>query len=131
MAEANLNEEVKNELNEIDARIEELNAKIRLADDLEELHKDERFIRVMIDGYFGTEAHRVFELLTTPTPLKRDQIENIEDKLSAIRNVKQYYQTILINARTAPEQIEEERQYRLEITARHSLDNAGSEDKGE
>lgn len=131
MAEANLNEEVKNELQEIDARIEELNAKIRLADDLEELHKDERFIRVMIDGYFGAEAHRVFELLTTPTPLKRDQIENIEDKLSAIRNVKQYYQTILINARTAPEQIEEERQYRLEITARHSLDNAGSEDKGE
>ena len=43
------------------------------------------------------------------------------DKMSAIRNYKHYFKTILIDAAMAPEQIEEEELYRQSITAENSL----------
>lgn len=107
----------KEELAKIDERIESLEKNIQLHKDLEELHSDERFERVMTEAYFDKEAERIFGLLTTPTTLTRDQIDNLNDKMAAIRNVKSFFKTIIINATMAPDQIEEEKAYRKELNA--------------
>ena len=112
---------LKQELAEIDGRIEELKEKIELGKALEELHEDERFKKVVLEGYFDEEAKRLFGLLTTPTSLKRDQLENVMDKLSAIRNFKGYFKEILLQAGMAPSQIEEEEAYRQQVTADASI----------
>ncbi len=111
--EANL----KKSLEQIDNRIAELNANIALAETVERLEKNEEFIEVIINGYLEKEAERLFGVLVEPSSLKRDVLENIQDKLSAIRNLKQYFGVIGQNAVMAPEQIEEEEAYRKEVTA--------------
>ena len=113
--------DAKEELKQIDKRIEELKENIALGEALERLHENEDFKKVILDGYFEKESKRIFGLLTTPTHLKRDIIENLNDKLGAIRIVKQYFGTVLINAQMAPEQIEEEEEYRKEVTASASI----------
>jgi len=111
---------LKEQLEAIDNRIQELKDSIQIAEDLESLHEDERFKRVILDGYLEDEAKRLFGVLTTPSTLKRDVIENIQDKLSAIRNIKQYFGVILQNAHMAPDAIAEEEEYRKEVTAYHA-----------
>lgn len=111
------NSNLKEQLAEIDARIAELENGIELGKALEELHENEAFKKVFLDGYFENEAKRLFGVLVTPSTLKRDVIENIQDKLSSIRNVKQYFGVVLQNAHMAPEQLVEEQNYRKEVTA--------------
>jgi hypothetical protein len=112
---------VKKKLAEIDERIIKLQEEKELGEALERLHENEDFIKVILHGYFETEAKRIFELLTIPTKLKRDQLENLMDKMTAIRNYKQYFQTVLINAQMAPDQIQDEENYRKELTAEESI----------
>lgn len=130
MAEANLekNDEFKKELAEIDERIENLKKSIQRKEYLEELHEDHRFIEIIVDGYFEREAERIFQILTTPNPLSREKMENLMDKLTAIRNMKEYFRTLILEGQMAPDQITEEEEFRKEITARNSLDSqTGSE----
>jgi hypothetical protein len=49
------------------------------------------------------------------------------DKLMAIRSIKQYFGTILINAAMAPEEIANEEKYREETTERHALEESSKE----
>ena len=114
---------LKEQLEAIDNRIKELEDSIQLAKDLNELHEDERFKRVILDGYFEEEAKRLFSVLVTPSTLKRDVVQNIQDKLSSIRNLKQFFGVVLQNANMAPELIEEEKAYRKEVTAYHANKN--------
>ena len=106
------NSNLKAHLEEIDERKAELEHAIQLGKDLEELHEDERFQRVILDGYLEKEAKRLFGVLVNPSTLKRDVMENIVDKTGAIRNLKQFFGVVLQNAHMAPEQIEEEDAYR-------------------
>lgn len=109
---SNLNEQLKL----IDDRVTILKNSVLLAEDLIHLHQDERFQRVILDGYFGNEAERLFGVLVTPSTIKRDVMENIHDKLSAIRNIKQFFVVVEQNAIMAPDQIQEEEDYRKEVT---------------
>ena len=112
---------LKTELADIDKRIEHLRANIELARALEELHTDDdRFKKVFLDGYFGDEANRLCEVLLEPSSLKRDVILNINDKISSIRNLKQFFGVIHQNAIMAPDQIVEEEEYRKQVTARYA-----------
>jgi len=111
---------LKEELASIDKRIEDLKNAIQLGKDLEELHEDERFKRVILSGYFEKEAKRLFEVLVNPSTLKRDVMENIVDKTGAIRNLKQFFGVVLQNAHMAPESLDEEQNYRKEVTKRFS-----------
>jgi len=113
---SNLNEQ----LEQIDGRIAELKDAIKVSEALERLHENEDFKTVILDGYLEKESKRLFGVLVTPSTLKRDVIENIQDKLSAIRNIKQYFGVLLQNAHMAPMQIEEEEDYRKEVTASYS-----------
>ena len=117
------NIELKTELDEIDGRIEILNYQIQLGKDLEELHEDERFKRVILDAYHDKEAERIFGVLVDPThQLKRDVMENLMHKLSAIRSMKQFIGTTLMNAHMAVEGVEEEEKFRNKVTASNVID---------
>jgi len=109
-------EQLKKELDAIDGRIEELEGTIELGKMLTELHEDERFKKVILEAYLEKEAERVFGMLTTPSHFKRDQMENLMDMLTSIRNFKKFFATILVNADMAPMQIEDEKQHRLQVT---------------
>ena len=108
---------LKEKLKEIDDRIAELNGHIELAKAVEALEQEPMFQKVILEGYLEKEAERLFGVLVEPSSLKRDVIENIQDKLSSIRNLKQYFGVIGQNATMAPEQIAEEEAYRKEVTA--------------
>lgn len=118
----NENLNLKKELAAIDERIEILKVNIKLGESVEALHENPQFKDVILDGYLDKEADRIFGLLVDPThQLKRDSMENLIDKLSAIRNLKQFFGTVLINATMAPEEIAGEEEYRKELTARNSI----------
>lgn len=121
MEENSNQDELKQQLAEIDDRIEVLKKQIEFKDALERLHENEDFKLVFLEGYFEAEAERVFTLLTEPTNLKRDQIQNVNDQLGAIRLTKKFIQTRLIDAAMAPEQIDDESKYRKEVTAGYAL----------
>jgi len=106
------------ELKKIDDRIIQLNKEIKLGADIEALHEDEKFINVIIEEYFEQEEERITGLLFNPTTLKREQIENVMDKATGIRNFKLFFKTLLINASMAPEQIVDEENYRKELVDR-------------
>lgn len=112
----------KEQLAKCDDRIEELKLAVQAGEDLHALHENESFNRLIGKGYLEAEGKRIYELLTTPTNLKREQIENLMDKMTAIRNFKAYFKTILIDAAMAPEQIAEEEEYRKSITAQNAID---------
>ncbi len=105
------------ELAKIDDRIIQLKKEIEMGEALNRLHENADFINVIVDGYFTDEEERITGLLFNPTTLKREQIENVMDKATAIRNYKLYFQTTLINASMAPEQIDDEESYRKKLTA--------------
>ncbi len=113
---------LKKELADIDSRIATLNKNIQLGKDLESLHEDERFQRVILGAYQDEEAERIFGVLVDPThQLKRDVMENLMDKLGAIRSQKQFFGTTLMNAHMAVEGIEEEEKYRREVNAESNI----------
>ena len=115
---------LENELNAIDTRIETLKENIELGKYLEELHEDKRFQKIILNGYLDKEANRIFGVLVDPShQLKRDVMENLVDKLSSIRNLKQYFGTVLINANMAIGQIEEEEEYRKEATKNFTIES--------
>jgi hypothetical protein len=112
---------LKEELTNIDEQIAKLKNEIAMGEALDSLHEDERFKLIMTEGYFDEEEKRISGLLFNPTALKREQLENLMDKTTAIRNTKQYYNTIQINANMAPAQIEEEEAYRKRLTSEASI----------
>jgi hypothetical protein len=111
---------LREELAEIDKRIEEYKNDVETGKALERLHKNEDFKKVILYNYMEKEAERLFKVLITPSTLKRDVIQNIEDKLSSIRNIKQFFGVIGQNAEMAPLQIEEEQAYRKQVTAEYA-----------
>lgn len=115
------NSNLKEELAKVDERIAMYQKQVDLGKMLEEMHEDPKFIAVIIEAYFDAEAKRIFELLVEPSTLSREKLENLDDKLAAIRNFKIFFKQILINANMAPMQIEEENTYRAELTAQDSI----------
>ena len=109
---------LKEELAAIDTRVAELKENIKLGEDLVVLNENPEFMHVVLNAYMEKEAERLFGVLTTPSFLKRDVMENIMDKLTTIRNFKQFLITVIQNANMAQEQIDEEEDLRKEITAR-------------
>ena len=122
MEKSILNQEVKDELAQVDDRIADLQNQVELKEALERLHENEDFKKVVLEADFEKEADRVFGMLVEPSSLKRDSMENMMDKLTTIRNFKQFFSTTLINGHMAPEQIEGEQDFRKELTARNSIE---------
>jgi len=112
----------KEELAAIDERIDELKKQIEMHKALERLHENEDFKMVVMDGYFEKESKRIYDMLTIPSNLKREQLDNLMDMMTSIRNFKGYFKTLILNAAMAPEELESEYEYRKQITADNSIE---------
>ena len=113
---------LKQELKEINDRINYLKQQIELGKALTRLHENEDFKKLILQDFFKEEANRIFELLTAPSTLKRDVIQNLNDKLGAQRILKTYFSVKEQNAASAIEQIEEEEKYKKELLSRDAID---------
>jgi len=116
-------EDAKNrdfELEQSHKREAELKEAIELNEHLQDLIQQKSFKAVIDSAYFEKEAERLKEVLVTPSTLKRDIMENVIDKFNAIRNLKQFFIVIEQNAIMAPSQIEEEIQFRKDITKHYA-----------
>lgn len=113
---------LKETLEAIDTVINKKKAVYSRGQDLQELMKDQRFINVVLDGYFKSEAAKLFTILTDPND---DSLSNEEvlQRLEGINQFKRYVGTmgnpgtLMIEAMIAPDEIIREEQYRLEVTA--------------
>lgn len=108
----------KEELKEIDESIQHYQDIIKFAEAIKALQADENYKLVFEDGYFTKEAERLTKNLLEPTILKRDQIENIVDMVTAIRNVKTFLHYKLLDAATAEENIEQLQIMRSEVNSK-------------
>ena len=108
----------KEELKEIDESIQHYQDIIKFAKAIKELQADENYKLVFEDGYLTKEAERLTKNLLEPTILKRDQIENIVDMVTAIRNVKTFLHYKLLDASTAEENIEQLQIMRSEVNSK-------------
>ena len=110
-------QEQKDSLVEVDARIEDLQSQVEIGAAIERLHENADFQTVILDGYLDAEADRLFGILTNPTFFKRDQMENTMDRLNSVRHIREYFMVKLQEADAAPTQIASENEFRSEITA--------------
>jgi glutaredoxin 2 len=121
-----MSDELTLELERIDNRIAELNDAIKRGDALERLMKNEDFKLVILDGYLDEEATRIFDNLVRVPAIRKESNDIMMDKLNSIRHMKEYIGTptypgtVLSAAMHAPEQIEAEQDYRLEVTSNAS-----------
>lgn len=107
----------KERIAEVDKSIEEQKAKIEFAEAIKELRKDPRFLLVIENGYFEGEGKRITECLLEPTPLKRDQIQNMVDMISSIRNLKTFLMFKENDGGNALHEIESLEDYRTRINS--------------
>lgn len=107
----------KERIAEVDKSIEEQKAKIEFAEAIKELRKDPRFLLVIENGYFEGEGKRITECLLEPTPLKRDQIQNMVDMISSIRNLKTFLMFKEADGGNALHEIESLEEYRTRINS--------------
>lgn len=80
----------KEEVNEINEAIEFHKEVVEFSEAIKRLKQNPDYIKVYEQGYFAGESERISKVLVEPNPLKRDQIENMVEMLSAIRYVKTF-----------------------------------------
>lgn len=66
----------------------------QLAQDLEELRKDAKFQRVILEGYFKDKAVRGVSLLATDYVKSKGLRADVMEQLVAISNLEDYFATI-------------------------------------
>lgn len=113
---------LKDELQRVDERTQELKDSIELAEAINRLHDNEDFNKVITNGYLEKEAERLFEVLTTPMSFKKEQLDTVMGKLSAIRDFKEYIGYSIRLAAMANEELDELAAYRQEVTAKMAED---------
>ncbi len=116
---------LKTELADIDSRIATLKRNERIGTAVEALHNNPDFQLVILEGYFDEEAERIFGVLTDPNEYKRDMLQNMNDKLGSIRDLKKFFGVKLRNGDMAPAEIAEEETFREETTKKYSFVEKG------
>ncbi len=115
---------LKEELEYIDERVEELKYEIEVGAAIAELHDNPQFKLVIEDGYMEKEAQRILGVLTTPMNLKREKNEDLIAKLESIRHLREFFKTSLIASNTAKENIDEVENDRSKITAEYAKEDS-------
>jgi len=105
----------KEQVAEIDKAIEEIKAQAELAKAIVDLRNDEKYIKVIENAYFKSEGERISKCLLDPTPLKRDQIENMMEMMSAIRILKTFLLHREHDGSNSEERIQELNDYRTQV----------------
>ena len=118
--------ELDTELERIDNFIAEAKEAIEKGKALERLMCNEDFTNIIVDGYFESEARKLFDILIDPTgasPYSEEQINSMLAGISHFRGyigTGQYPGTIRTEAERAPLDIIKEEEYRIQVTAEWS-----------
>lgn len=107
----------KEKLAEIDKSIADIKSKIEFAEAIKRLQSNPDYIKVVEEGYLVGEGERISKCLLEPTYLKRDQIENMIEMMSAIRIFKTFIMFRENDAANGQEQIEELNDFRTSVNA--------------
>lgn len=86
-------EEIKlrnEKLKSIDESIAFYKEQVELAESIKRLKQNPDYIKVYEQAYFKDEGERISNVILEPNTLKRDQLENMLDMMSSIRNVKTF-----------------------------------------
>jgi len=90
------------------ANIEANSKAVELHEALKRLQNNPDYKLVIEESYFSNEKERVAEILTEPTVVSRDIVENLMDQLTSIRNVKSHLELIAVRARNAAKYIKDD-----------------------
>lgn len=107
---------LKESLEATDKAIAEQKEKIALGEALKRMEKFEEFQMIFQEKFFNEEADRLKDALTNPSIYKKEMVENMFDMMSSIRHVKQFLMYIKADADAAPQIIEDNENFRKEIT---------------
>lgn len=86
-------EEIKlrnEKLKSIDESIAFYKEQVELSESIKRLKQNPDYIKVYEQAYFKNEGERISNVILEPNTLKRDQLENMLDMMSSIRNVKTF-----------------------------------------
>lgn len=86
-------EEIKlrnEKLKSIDESIAFYKEQVELSESIKRLKQNPDYIKVYEQAYFKSEGERISNVILEPNTLKRDQLENMLDMMSSIRNVKTF-----------------------------------------
>lgn len=86
-------EEIKlrnEKLKSIDESIAFYKEQVELSESIKRLKQNPDYIKVYEQAYFKAEGERISNVILEPNTLKRDQLENMLDMMSSIRNVKTF-----------------------------------------
>lgn len=86
-------EEIKlrnEKLKSIDESIAFYKEQVELSEAIKRLKQNPDYIKVYEQAYFKNEGERISNVILEPNTLKRDQLENMLDMMSSIRNVKTF-----------------------------------------
>lgn len=86
-------EEIKlrnEKLKSIDESIAFYKEQVELSESIKRLKQNPDYIKVYEKAYFKDEGERISNVILEPNTLKRDQLENMLDMMSSIRNVKTF-----------------------------------------
>ena len=86
-------EEIKlrnEKLKSIDESIAFFKEQVELSESIKRLKQNPDYIKVYEQAYFKDEGERISNVILEPNTLKRDQLENMLDMMSSIRNVKTF-----------------------------------------
>ncbi len=108
-------------LEELDASTEMYKECIAKGEALKRLQNSPDYKLIFTDGYMEKEPERVLGALINPTIYKRETLENLEDMLTGIRQLKAYIGFIESDAAIAPGAIDQNEEVRSQVTANPSL----------
>ena len=77
-------------LKSIDESISFYEKQVELSESIKRLKQNPDYIKVYEQAYFKDEGERISNVILEPNTLKRDQLENMLDMMSSIRNVKTF-----------------------------------------
>jgi hypothetical protein len=117
---------LQQELRDIESTISKLEKDIKLGEALDRLKKTPDYQLVITEGYIDSESKKLFDILVEPAGTSCYSNEQVLTKLASISDFKSYVGsnthpgTIAMAAESAPDNIDRERLYRKEITAKNS-----------
>lgn len=102
-----------NQVNEIEVTLKEMNDAIALAEDLEKLHNNRAFKKIILEGFFKEHVTNLAPGLAHPLPeMQREQLVR---QLEAVGGLQAYFSGIYRKAEEAAASIEEYEAAQAEI----------------
>lgn len=98
------------EIQQIEVSVEELKAKIKLADDLDKLHRNPAFKNIFTKEYFEKKAQNLVSM--TALPQNEMQKELVHNSMIGISSLQNYFRSIYKDGEAAKEEL---REHELEL----------------